>query len=102
MRRAALAVLLSFLVPILLLAQRHAAEGGSGSPDRRDPAPVMAVDLAVVITDLTHQLEPTTRDHTLPALVVLVSLRVKVVRPARASEPTRNPISERAKLVLNT
>jgi len=62
----------------------------------------MAVDLAVVITDLTHQLEPTTRDHTLPALVVLVSLRVKVVRPARASEPTRNPISERAKLVLNT
>ena len=31
MRRAALAVLLSFLVPILLLAQRHAAEGGSGS-----------------------------------------------------------------------
>ena len=31
MRRAALAVLLTFFVPILLVAQRHAAEGGSGS-----------------------------------------------------------------------
>ena len=31
MRRAALAVLLTFFVPILLLAQHHAAEGGSGS-----------------------------------------------------------------------
>src|SRR5438552_16546043 len=31
MRRAALAVLPTFFVPILLVAQHHAAEGGSGS-----------------------------------------------------------------------